>query len=112
VAQFPEVAPLVQIGCTAFDFGEMTKIALRPHWDKLTPQQQEEFVSLCCDAFEGSYTRLVLRFLGVWEVEYGAETLTQHQVVVRTTLSTFMKLLAQAGTAQGRPGKPWPPPRG
>jgi phospholipid transport system substrate-binding protein len=75
-----------QIIIAAFDFGEMAKIALRPYWEKLTPQQQEEFVSLFGDAFERSYTRLVLRSLPEREVEYGAETITQHHAVVRTTL--------------------------
>src|SRR5262245_47662272 len=47
-----------QIIFAAFDFGEMAKIALRPYWDTLTPQQQEEFVSLFGDTFEGAYNRL------------------------------------------------------
>src|SRR5262245_34330789 len=35
-----------QIIFAAFDFGEMAKAALRTYWEKLTPEQQAEFVSL------------------------------------------------------------------
>jgi phospholipid transport system substrate-binding protein len=75
-----------QIIFAAFDFGEMARAALRPYWDKLTPEQQAEFVSLFGDAFERSYNTMVLRFLPERDVEYGAETITQDRAVVRTTL--------------------------
>jgi phospholipid transport system substrate-binding protein len=75
-----------QIIFAAFDFGEMAKAALRPYWEKLTPEQQAEFVSLFGDTFERSYNTMVLRFLPEREVEYGPETITQHHAVVGTTL--------------------------
>ena len=75
-----------QIIFAAFDFGEMARAALRPYWEKLTPEQQAEFVSLFGDAFERSYNAMVLRFLPERDVEYGAETITQDRAVVRTTL--------------------------
>lgn len=69
-----------------FDFDEMARIALRPHWDRLTTQQRAEFVSLFGNVFEGSYNRLVLRFLPEREAEYGAETIRQQRAEVKTTL--------------------------
>lgn len=75
-----------QIIFDAFEFEEMARIALRSHWDKLTPPQQAEFVGLFGDVFERSYNRLVLRFLPEREAEYGAETIQQQRAEVKTTL--------------------------
>lgn len=75
-----------QIIFEAFDFDEMARIALRSHWDRLTPQQRAEFVRLFGDVFERSYNRLVLRFLPEREAEYGAETIQQQRAEVKTTL--------------------------
>jgi phospholipid transport system substrate-binding protein len=38
-----------------FDFAEMAKRSLGPHWSRRTPQEQQEFVKLFTDLLEGSY---------------------------------------------------------
>jgi phospholipid transport system substrate-binding protein len=75
-----------QIILDTFDFGEMAKLALGPYWDRLTPQQRTQFVSLFGTLFERSYNRLVLRFLAERQTIYGREAITQDRAVVQTTL--------------------------
>jgi phospholipid transport system substrate-binding protein len=70
-----------------FHFDEMARESLGPTWDRLTPVQQEEFVRLFGNLFEGSYNRLVLRFLGDRQATYDAESIDGDHAVVRTTLT-------------------------
>jgi glucose/arabinose dehydrogenase len=69
-----------------FDFEEMAKLALGPYWDRLTPPQRTQFVSLFGTLFERSYNSLVLRFLAERQTIYGREAITQDRAVVQTTL--------------------------
>lgn len=69
-----------------FHFDEMAQESLGPYWDRLTPSQQEEFVRLFGNLFEGSYNRLVLRFLGDRQANYDAESVEGNHAVVQTTL--------------------------
>jgi phospholipid transport system substrate-binding protein len=75
-----------QIILDTFDFEEMAKLALGPYWDRLTPQQRTQFVSLFGTLFERSYKSLVLRFLTNRQTIYGGEAITQDRAVVQTTL--------------------------
>jgi len=75
-----------QIILDTFDFEEMAKLVLGPYWDRLTPQQRTQFVSLFGTLFERSYNRLVLRFLAEWQTTYGREAITQDRAMVQTTL--------------------------
>jgi phospholipid transport system substrate-binding protein len=75
-----------QIIFDTFDFEEMSKLALGPSWDRLTPQQRTEFVSLFGDVFERSYNNLVLRVLANRQSTYGTESIAQDRAVVPTTL--------------------------
>lgn len=70
----------------AFDFAEMSRVALGAHWARLTAEQQTEFTSLFGDLFERSYNRLVLRFLPERETVYGAVSREQDRATVQTTL--------------------------
>jgi phospholipid transport system substrate-binding protein len=64
----------------------MAKLALGPYWDRLTPPQRTQFVSLFGTLFERSYNSLVLRFLAERQTIYGREAITQDRAVVQTTL--------------------------
>jgi phospholipid transport system substrate-binding protein len=75
-----------QIILDTFDFEEMATLVLGPSWDKLTPPQRAEFVSLFGTLFERSYNNLVLRFLPNRQTIYGKESVTQDRSVVQTTL--------------------------
>jgi phospholipid transport system substrate-binding protein len=70
----------------AFDFAEMSHVALGPHWDRLTAEQQREFIRLFGDLFERSYSRLVLRVLAERETVYGAVSHEEERATVQTTL--------------------------
>jgi phospholipid transport system substrate-binding protein len=80
-----------QIIFDTFDFEEMAKLALGPYWDKLTPQQRTEFVSLFGTLFERSYNSLVLRFLSGRQSTYGRESIAQDRAVVQTTLEVWQR---------------------
>jgi phospholipid transport system substrate-binding protein len=75
-----------QIILDTFDFEEMAKLALGPSWERLTPQQRTEFVSLFGTLFERSYNNLVLRFLVERQSTFGRESIVQGRAVVQTTL--------------------------
>ena len=70
----------------SFHFDEMAPAALGPYWERLTPAQQEEFVRLFGELFEGSYSRLVLRFLGDRKTTYVSESVEGDRAVVQTLL--------------------------
>ena len=70
-----------------FYFDEMARESLGPQWERLTPPQQAEFVQLFGNLFEGSYNRLVLRFLGDRHATFEAESIDGDHAVVRTRLT-------------------------
>ena len=70
-----------------FFFDEMARESLGPQWERLTPTQQAEFVQLFGNLFEGSYNRLVLRFLGDRHATFEAESIDGDRAVVRTRLT-------------------------
>jgi ABC-type transporter MlaC component len=69
-----------------FDLEEMSKLALGPSGDRLTPPQRTEFASLFGTLFERSYNNLVLRFLAERQSTYGRESMTQDRAVGQTIL--------------------------
>jgi phospholipid transport system substrate-binding protein len=75
-----------QIILDTFDFEEMATLALGSSWDKLTPPQRTEFISLFGNLFERSYNTLVLQFLADRQSTYGRESIAQGRAVVQTTL--------------------------
>ena len=50
---------LRQILFARFDFAEMAKRALGPHWRRRTPQEQEDFVQLFTDVLERAYADII-----------------------------------------------------
>jgi phospholipid transport system substrate-binding protein len=70
----------------AFDFAEMSRIALGAHWARLSAEQQTEFINLFGNLFERSYNRLVLRVLAERETMYGAVSHEEERATVQTTL--------------------------
>jgi phospholipid transport system substrate-binding protein len=70
----------------AFDFEEMARLTLGPSWDRLTLQQQPEFVGLVGTLFERSYSRLVLRILPERDTTYSREAIDGDHASVQTIL--------------------------
>jgi phospholipid transport system substrate-binding protein len=50
---------LRQIVYPLFDFGEMARRSLGPHWRRLSPQQQKEFTTLFTELLEKTYAEKI-----------------------------------------------------
>src|SRR3990172_204761 len=68
-----------------FDFGEMAKRSMGPHWTQRTPAERGEFVRLFTALIERSYISRVDQH-GSEKTVVRGETVDEDQAVVRTTL--------------------------
>jgi phospholipid transport system substrate-binding protein len=69
-----------------FDFGEMARRSLARHWEKRTPAEQEEFVSMFTALIQRSYISKVDQNDAA-RVTYRGETVDADHAVVQTTVS-------------------------
>jgi phospholipid transport system substrate-binding protein len=76
---------LREIANPLFDFEEMARRVLGPHWRRRTPQEQREFVQLFHNFLEKVYTDRVDLYAGE-KVLYGRETIEGDYAQVETTL--------------------------
>jgi phospholipid transport system substrate-binding protein len=58
-----------------FSFEEMAKRSLGRHWQKRTPEEQQEFLQLFTDLLENSYIDKIERSEGKEDVNYTKETI-------------------------------------
>jgi phospholipid transport system substrate-binding protein len=70
-----------------FDFEEMSRRALGPHWNGRSPQERREFVGLFTDLLERSYLARVESGRG-GKVIYTGETASGDEATVRTRIIT------------------------
>ncbi len=70
-----------------FDFAEMAKRSLGLAWNKRTPEEQKEFVSLFSDLLENTYIRKIERYEQE-KVLYTAERVEGSYAAVRTKVIT------------------------
>lgn len=70
-----------------FDWTEMSRRALGPHWQQRTPAQREEFVPLFTDVLERAYVSKIESYQGE-RIQYRGETVDGDHAVVRTTIET------------------------
>ena len=68
-----------------FDYEEMARRSLGPHWRRRSPQEQQEFVKLFRDFLEKIYSDKVDLYAGE-KVVYGRETVEDDYAHVETTL--------------------------
>ena len=68
-----------------FDFGEMAKRALGPHWTTRTPAERTQFVALFTDLMQHSYISKVDQH-GSAKMVYRTETIEGDHAAVRTTI--------------------------
>src|SRR5574341_216459 len=68
-----------------FDYEEMARRALGPHWRRRTPQEQQEFVKLFREFLEKIYSEKVDLYAGE-RVVYGRETVEDDYAQVDTVL--------------------------
>jgi phospholipid transport system substrate-binding protein len=80
---------LHQMAEQSFDWQEMAKRALARHWRGLTPQQQQEFVSLFRDLVERTYVnRLESATQEKQEIQYVGEQVEGSRSAVKTNVVT------------------------
>jgi phospholipid transport system substrate-binding protein len=70
-----------------FDFGEISRRSLGPHWQARTPAEREEFTRLFGDLVERSYITQVESYSGE-KIQYVGETADGDRVVVKTQIIT------------------------
>jgi phospholipid transport system substrate-binding protein len=70
-----------------FDFQEMSRRALGPHWNGRTPQERREFVPLFTDLLERAYVGRIESGRG-GKVLYGGDAVDGHEATVRTRIIT------------------------
>ncbi|HEY2990157.1 MAG TPA: ABC transporter substrate-binding protein [Candidatus Binatia bacterium] len=75
-----------------FDFEEMAKRSLGPHWRKLDPQRQKEFVALFTELLEKTYANSIDLYDGQ-KVVYTGESVDQDFAEVET------KIISKKGQA-------------
>jgi phospholipid transport system substrate-binding protein len=70
---------------TIFDFNEMAKRSLGPHWTARTPAERSQFVALFTDLMQHSYISKVDQH-GSAKMAYRGETIDGDHAAVRTTI--------------------------
>jgi phospholipid transport system substrate-binding protein len=70
-----------------FDFEEMSRRALGPHWNGRTPEERREFVPLFTDLLERSYVGRIESGRG-GKVLYGGDAVDGNEATVRTRIVT------------------------
>ncbi len=69
-----------------FDFGDMAKRALGPHWVERTPAERGEFVRLFTDLIQRAYVGKVDQHAAATKMTFLGETMDGDHAVVRTTI--------------------------
>jgi phospholipid transport system substrate-binding protein len=69
-----------------FDFGDMAKRALGPHWTERTSAERAEFVRLFTDLIQRAYVSKVDQHAAATKMTFLGETMDADYAVVRTTI--------------------------
>lgn len=64
VSEKERIRRLREIAYPLFDFAEMAKRSLGPHWRRLTPEEQQEFVIVFRDFLENVYAKRIDLYKG------------------------------------------------
>jgi len=70
-----------------FDFEETAKRALGPHWQRLSDQEKQEFVSLFADLLERSYISKIEQYSGE-KITYAGDSVEGDTATVKTRFVT------------------------
>jgi phospholipid transport system substrate-binding protein len=82
-----------QIIAKSFDFAMMAKDSLGPTYDRLSPDQRQQFSQTFTYLFQDSYTRMVLNFLKKENIKYGQERQEGDRAQVDTTIVRTNELI-------------------
>ena len=80
-------AEIRKVADEIFDFEDISRRALGPHWTARTPEERREFVTLFTDLLERSYMSRIESGCG-GKVIYAGETVTGDEATVRTRVTT------------------------
>jgi len=80
-------AQLRQVIYPRFDFAEMAKRSLGPHWQRRTPEEQREFVKIFTGLLEQSYVDTIESYNGE-KIVYTNEILEKSSAEVATKIVT------------------------
>ena len=89
-----------------FDFEEMSRRALGPHWNARTPNERREFTKLFADLLERSYVTRIESGRGS-KVQYVGETISGDDATVRTRIFTAQKAEIPVDYRMRRNGNRW-----
>jgi len=70
-----------------FDFAESARRALGPHWQRLSDQDRQEFVSLYADLLQRAYISKIERYSGE-KISYAGESVDTDLATVKTRFVT------------------------
>jgi phospholipid transport system substrate-binding protein len=79
-------AAIAQVASEIFDFGDMARRSLGPHWDKRTPAERVEFARLFTELIQRSYIAKVDQHGSAARVTFLGDTVDENYAVVRTTI--------------------------
>ena len=80
------ISQVRKVAESIFDYPDTARRALGPHWNALTPQQQQEFVKLFSDVLDRSYISKIELYQGE-RVQYVGETIDRDDASVKTLIS-------------------------
>jgi phospholipid transport system substrate-binding protein len=89
-----------------FDFEEIARRALGPHWNARTPEERREFVTLFTDLLERSYMSRIESGRG-GKVLYTGETVSGDEATVRTRIITPQRTEVPADYRMHRKDNRW-----
>jgi phospholipid transport system substrate-binding protein len=79
-------AAIGQVAGEIFDFGDMAKRSLGPHWEKRTPAERLEFARLFTELIQRSYIAKVDQHGSAARVTFLGDTVDEDYAVVKTTI--------------------------
>jgi len=80
-------AEVRRIAGKLFDFDETAKRALGPHWQRRTPEERQEFITLFTDLLESAYVTQIEKYDGE-KIAYTGESVDGDQATVKTRIVT------------------------
>ena len=83
-------AEMRKVADDVFDFEEMSRRALGPHWNARTPAEKREFTTLFADLLERTYIGRVQSGRG-GKVLYTGESVTGDEATIRTRIVTAQR---------------------
>ena len=79
-------AAIGRVAGEIFNFGDMARRSLGPHWDKRTPAERLDFARLFTELIQRSYIAKVDQHGSAARVTFLGETVDEDYAVVRTTI--------------------------